>query len=450
MPMNIDIEYSFSPKLLIKSIHTIIDNYESVKGDVNDSNEKRYANRDASHSYSIGKANYHREHKDTNISKIFNSIFKNNHHECEFSLNKNEFNSMNSEFVDDFSFKNQDSPGDNSRIQNRGVNDVCKDTRLEFLYKGSNCLKFSPDRPATRLSTRSRGNNMNRLVNLSDRSYSCDLNFFEKKENLTGNESRIFHIEKIVKFQNQTKFLGAINDSLENYDQNAELNPIDNSDTFTLNPNRNYNSRINNLANKFYHNYSLLKGNLHHIHNGNAKSYHEKTFNSSHQDEVKHSNYNKDNFTSKSKHNSRKSFQKINKTSRKIRLKYMMYTSEEKQFCTDLVTISNYDPNEVANCCQVPLKSLKRWIKVGTKRKAGGGRKVEDPELEGKLLLWIKDTTSKGVKLKYTTIKEKALKLTKSRSFMASKGWFEKFKKKYGLICGRNHRNNNIDNISPE
>jgi len=216
--------------------------------------------------------------------------------------------------------------------------------------------------------------------------------------------------------------------------QYHELHPNINSDMISSNS-----DCITNIANKFFRNYSLLKCNLLQIPNDNVKSYHALNSPLEVHKRVKPSN--RDNITTKSRPKSRRSL--LKKTGRKMRFKYMMFTTEEKQFCTNLVTICNYDAVDVANCCQVPLKSLKRWIKVGSKRKVGGGRKVEDPELEGKLLLWIKDSVSKGIKLKYSTIKEKALKLTKSKNFMASKGWFEKFKKKYDLNSGRNNLNYN-------
>lgn len=37
----------------------------------------------------------------------------------------------------------------------------------------------------------------------------------------------------------------------------------------------------------------------------------------------------------------------------------------------------------------VPLKNLKRWVKVGAKRLKGGGRKILDNEMEVKLAAWI-------------------------------------------------------------
>ena len=55
----------------------------------------------------------------------------------------------------------------------------------------------------------------------------------------------------------------------------------------------------------------------------------------------------------------------------------------------------------------VPLKSLKRWIKVGPERKKGkvifsiifhilgGGRKIRDPEMEKTLFNWYEDLKKK-------------------------------------------------------
>lgn len=40
---------------------------------------------------------------------------------------------------------------------------------------------------------------------------------------------------------------------------------------------------------------------------------------------------------------------------------------------------------EAASFYNVPIKSLKRWLKVGHERKKGGGRKTKDPAMEKKL-----------------------------------------------------------------
>ena len=50
--------------------------------------------------------------------------------------------------------------------------------------------------------------------------------------------------------------------------------------------------------------------------------------------------------------------------------------------------------------------------------------------MESKLLIWIENQKKLGIKLNGTSIKKKAKMLSKFKSFLASKGWFEKFKKK--------------------
>jgi hypothetical protein len=110
--------------------------------------------------------------------------------------------------------------------------------------------------------------------------------------------------------------------------------------------------------------------------------------------------------------------------------KYTMFTKEEKEYCINLVTKDKIDPIDVANCCEVPLKSLKRWLLVGADRKKGGGRKVKDPELEQKLVDWCNRQINRGIKIKYSNVRNIALRLSNQTDFIASKGWYEKFKRK--------------------
>lgn len=122
-------------------------------------------------------------------------------------------------------------------------------------------------------------------------------------------------------------------------------------------------------------------------------------------------------------------------TSRVSRLgmKYNMFSKSEKKFCLDLIK-NGKDLKEVSELCEVPLKSLKRWVEVGYERKKGCGRKVKDPELEIKVLEWYNQRVSLG---KIPTPKDfvkKALKTTTNRDFLASKGWLEKFRKKHNII----------------
>jgi len=111
--------------------------------------------------------------------------------------------------------------------------------------------------------------------------------------------------------------------------------------------------------------------------------------------------------------------------------KYRMFNSDDKRFCLDLLKI--FDLHSVAKFCNIPIKSLKRWTIMGPERKKGGGRKTRDPEMETKLILWINEQIEKGILITTKMIKEKALELTKIQDFLASKGWFVKFQKKYNF-----------------
>ena len=88
----------------------------------------------------------------------------------------------------------------------------------------------------------------------------------------------------------------------------------------------------------------------------------------------------------------------------------------------------------VAKMCNVPTKSLRRWSIVGCSRKKGCGRKIKDPVMEKKLIAWYLNCVNK--ENLYPTgkmIRAKALELTEIKGFLASKGWLEKFKKKYNV-----------------
>lgn len=81
----------------------------------------------------------------------------------------------------------------------------------------------------------------------------------------------------------------------------------------------------------------------------------------------------------------------------------------------------------------VPLKSLKRWMKVGCVRKKGGGRKTKDPLMEKHLYQWYIQKKTKGDIVTAKMIKDKAIQLTNCKDFIASKGWLDKFKVRFGL-----------------
>ena len=111
---------------------------------------------------------------------------------------------------------------------------------------------------------------------------------------------------------------------------------------------------------------------------------------------------------------------------------YLIMDKNKKDLITDLVRWKG--TKRVAEALSLSTKSLKRWMIKGTQRKNGGGRKVLDPEMEEKLLKWIEEQKNIGNKLTGTSIKNKAKALSKFKTFLASKGWFEKFKKK-NHIC---------------
>lgn len=124
--------------------------------------------------------------------------------------------------------------------------------------------------------------------------------------------------------------------------------------------------------------------------------------------------------------------EKETKNSRKKGFKYKMFSKEDKKFCLDLLQIFDY--NAVAKLCNIPIKSLKRWAIIGPDRKKGGGRKTRDPQMEADLIKWINEKLLKGEFFDIKMIKSKALQFTKVEGFLASKGWFNKFQKKYKFV----------------
>ena len=121
-----------------------------------------------------------------------------------------------------------------------------------------------------------------------------------------------------------------------------------------------------------------------------------------------------------------------------------MMSSEIKRKCIEMAKTKNL--NIVAATFNVPLKSLKRWLVVGSERKKGilivnligGGRKVRDPEMEERLYNWYLQYRKVGNKsVTAKMIKKKALDFSKFDSFSASKGWLEKYKRKYNIILNK-------------
>ena len=72
-------------------------------------------------------------------------------------------------------------------------------------------------------------------------------------------------------------------------------------------------------------------------------------------------------------------------------------------------------------------------MKVGHLRKKGGGRKTKDPQMERLLYEWYERERRLNRILTAKMVKEKAKQLSKCKDFIASKGWLDKFKVRYGL-----------------
>ena len=117
----------------------------------------------------------------------------------------------------------------------------------------------------------------------------------------------------------------------------------------------------------------------------------------------------------------------------KYRKHYFMFTSEAKQFCLDLINKKNFPFDVVMKMCKVPRKSLRRWSYVGCHRKKGCGRKTKNPEMEAKLVDWYNKIVKKGIYVTAKMIRDKAIEISKDKDFLASKGWLEKFKRKFNI-----------------
>ena len=118
----------------------------------------------------------------------------------------------------------------------------------------------------------------------------------------------------------------------------------------------------------------------------------------------------------------------------KYRKHYFMFTSEAKEFCLNLMKINHLPFDVVMKMCKVPRKSLRRWLYVGSQRKKGCGRKTKNPEMEEKLVEWCNEISKKkGIYITSKMVREKAMKISEDKDFLASKGWLEKFKKKFNI-----------------
>ena len=130
----------------------------------------------------------------------------------------------------------------------------------------------------------------------------------------------------------------------------------------------------------------------------------------------------------------------------KYRKHYFMFSSEAKQFCLDLINKKKYPLDITMKMCKVPRKSLRRWSHVGCNRKKGCGRKTRNPEMENKLVEWYKEVINQNINVSAKMIRDKAVEISEDKDFLASKGWLEKFKKKFNIRIVT-HKNKNFKKI---
>jgi len=115
----------------------------------------------------------------------------------------------------------------------------------------------------------------------------------------------------------------------------------------------------------------------------------------------------------------------------KKRNKYRMLSPKHKHKAIEMA--GKVGIKTASDICNVPIKSLKRWMIVGCNRKKGGGRKTKDPKMESDLHSWYLDMESKHQVITGKMIKHKALEFSNCRDFIASKGWLDKFKQRYDM-----------------
>jgi hypothetical protein len=127
---------------------------------------------------------------------------------------------------------------------------------------------------------------------------------------------------------------------------------------------------------------------------------------------------------------------KNGKGMRRKRGKYNMCDSNFKEQCIEEAKISE-NIKHVTKKYGVPLKKLKRWLQVGANRQKGGGRKVLDPNMEEKLIIWYNIARSNNETITGRKMQNKAKEFTTADKFLASKGWLEKFLKKYKIYVDK-------------
>jgi hypothetical protein len=128
-----------------------------------------------------------------------------------------------------------------------------------------------------------------------------------------------------------------------------------------------------------------------------------------------------------------KTVQNFRNLNHKSKISYKIVTKNQKKtILTDLQTLTT---KEVANKYHVSVRNITRWKKSGIDRKKGSGRKFKDPDLEREIMEWYYKQDPKYITSKI--FREKAMQLSKDKSFKASTGWLVRLKLKFGIIFAR-------------
>ena len=114
-----------------------------------------------------------------------------------------------------------------------------------------------------------------------------------------------------------------------------------------------------------------------------------------------------------------------------VRGKYKLVSQDIKLQALDRIR-QGASIRVVAEEMDIPMKNLHRWMKYGANRKKGGGRKKYNDQIEVQLFQWCMDQgLAQGRPVSRIQIKEKALEMSNCEKFVASKGWIDKFVRKF-------------------
>jgi len=128
-----------------------------------------------------------------------------------------------------------------------------------------------------------------------------------------------------------------------------------------------------------------------------------------------------------------KTVQNFRLLNHKSKISYKIVTKNQKKtILTDLQILTT---KEVANKYHVSVRNITRWKKSGIDRKKGSGRKFKDPDLEKEIMEWYYKQDPKYITSKI--FREKAMQLSKDKSFKASTGWLVRLKSKFNINFAR-------------